>query len=324
MISRHMLALNAAWERRAPLTHATDTNAYRLLNRAGDGFPDLSVDRYADVLVANIYSQGAQVRPPHDLLHTLADYTGARAVYVKYRPVQASALDPQTRDELAPAEPLLGQAVDSVQVCENGLHFIVRPGQGLNTGLFLDMRQVRVLVREQAAGKTVLNCFAYTCAFGVAALRGGAARVLNLDISRRYLEWGKQNVELNGQTPPPTDFVAGDVFDWLGRFNRRGQKFDWVILDPPSYSTTHETRFSVERDYARLVSLAAGVVQKGGALIACTNYQQWPRKAFMARVREGLRGFPARIVRAEHEPALDFPLAPGTEPYLKVCVAQFP
>jgi 23S rRNA (cytosine1962-C5)-methyltransferase len=177
-------------------------------------------------------------------------------------------------------------------------------------------------VRENATGKTVLNCFAYTCAFGVAALQGGATRVLNLDVSRHYLDWGCENAELNGYATVPADFVKGDVFDWLKRFSKRGQKFDVVILDPPSYSTTHESRFSVERDTTRLVALAAQVVQPGGYLIACTNYEQLLQRGFVSRVREGLAEVKAKISETRHEPDLDFPVASGTQPYLKVCVAR--
>jgi 23S rRNA (cytosine1962-C5)-methyltransferase len=315
-------SLTAAWQRRAALHAAPHTTAYRLINRAGDGFPNLAVDRYADVLVAHIYGQGVKVQPPRALLETLAQHAGAHAVYIKYRPAQANTLSENQRRNLTPPEPLWGTAIDQVDAQENGLRFLLRPGEGLNPGLFLDMREGRAWVRARAAGKTVLNCFAYTCAFGVAALHGGAARVLNLDISRRYLDWGRDNVELNGFAAAPTDFVKGDVFDWLERFGKRGQKFDLVILDPPSYSTTHATRFAVERDTAQLAALAAAVVQPGGYLIACTNYEQLSQRGFVQRVREGLTGFPARIVETQHEPELDFPAAPGAQPYLKICIAQ--
>lgn len=315
-------ALNTAWQRRAALHTSTNTTAYRLINRAGDGLPELAVDRYGAVLVAHVYRQGVKVQPPRAVLQELVDRVRAAAVYIKYRPLQGNVLSEEARRTLTPSEPLIGQAVERVEVIENGSRFIIRPGEGLNPGLFLDMREVRELVRATAAGKTVLNCFAYTCAFGVAALRGGAARVLNLDVSRHYLDWGRENAELNGYTTAPTDFVKGDVFDWLKRFGKRGQKFDVVILDPPSYSTTHETRFVVERDTARLVALAAPVVQAGGTLIVCTNYEQLPQRGFVSRVREGLTGMAARIVEMRHEPDLDFPTAPGAQPYLKVCVVR--
>lgn len=314
--------LARAWQRRDALHRAPDTTAYRLLNRAGDGFPDLTVDRYADVLVANIYSRGVRVEPPRALLSALAEMASARAVYVKYRPVEARRLDDDLRRMLAPPEPLLGPAAESLEVQENGLRFLIKPGEGLNPGLFLDMREVRRFVRANAAGRTVLNCFAYTCGFAVAALMGGATRVLNLDISRPYLDWGRDNVERNGFPTVPTDFVHGDVFDWLRRFGRRGERFDLVILDPPSYSTARQSRFSAEQDYARLVALGVRVVQPGGRLIACTNCEQLPRQGFLSRVRQGLEGVSARIIRTDHEPAPDFPVAPGAQPYLKVCVVQ--
>ena len=100
----------------------------------------------------------------------------------------------------------------------------------MNPGLFLDMREVRSWVGDNAKNKTVLNLFAYTCSLGVAATLGQAQRVLNLDLSKSYLEWGKRNYALNGLKADDTDFVFGDAFDWLARFARRKQTFDVVIL----------------------------------------------------------------------------------------------
>jgi 23S rRNA (cytosine1962-C5)-methyltransferase len=314
--------LEAAWQRRAALHAAAATTAYRLIHREADGFPDLAVDRYGDALVAHVYSQGAVVEPPAAVLRGLMERAGARSVHVKYRPVQANALDDERRAELAPAAPLLGEPVESVTALENGLRFEIRPGDGLSAGLFLDMRDARAYLRSAAAGATVLNCFAYTCGFGVAALAGGAARALNLDVSRRALDWGERNARLNGFEPARTDFVAGDAFDWLGRFARRGQRFDVVVLDPPSYSTTRETRFAIERDLPALVALAARATQPGGLLIACANHHQMTRRAFRARVMEGLAACQARVERALHEPGVDFPPAPGQEPYLKVLAVR--
>jgi len=314
--------IDAAWQRRVALHRAPHTTAYRLINRAADGFPDLAVDRYGDVLVAHVYSEGAVVDPPMNILRPLAERVGAQSVYVKYRPAQANALDENLRANLAPSTPILGRAVERVTALENGLRFEIRPADGLNPGLFLDMREARAWVRSMSAGKTVLNTFAYTCGFGIAALMGGAARALNLDISRRILDWGERNYALNGLHPIKTDFVAGDVFDWLKRFARRGQRFDIVILDPPSFSTTRESRFSVERDMAGLVALAAQVTQPGGWLVAATNHHQIPLRAFRARVNEGLAQVKARIVRALHEPETDFPVAAGAQPWLKVLICQ--
>jgi len=311
--------LDAAWTRRAPLHADPATTAHRLLNGAGDGFPGLTVDRYAGVLVANLYEE-QQAGTAGPVLRTLAERCGAATAYAKRRPRQARVLDEAARQALAPSEPLFGPAVEEVEVAENGLRALVRPGEGLSTGLFLDMRETRAWVRSEAAGRTVLNCFAYTCAFGVAALLGGAARVANLDVSRRYLDWGQRNYLANGLSPVRTDFIFGDVFDWLQRFARQGQAFDLVLLDPPSFATTRRTRFAVEQDYYRLAALAAPVVAPGGRLVACANTHTLPEGGFLAQLRRGLAGLPFTFAGVAHEPALDFPVAPGEQPYLKVCV----
>lgn len=303
--------LRAAWDRRAKLHTDPSTNTYRLVNGAGDGFAGLTVDRFADVLVANVYADGQRVEPPTRLLVALAELADARAVYIKHRPTQASKLDEAERRALAPAKPLWGAAVEEVEVRENGLRYVIRPDEGLSTGLFLDMREMRAAVRAKAGGQTVLNCFAYTCAFGVAGMRGGAARVANLDVSKQYLNWGKENYARNGLEPVRTDFIFGDVFDWLKRFGRAGQRFDLVILDPPSYAKTRETRFTVERDYADLVALASAVVAAQGELLACANSRGLSERRLLAQIRRGLGERPHSLGPVLGPPMVDFP--PGGE-----------
>src|SRR5512139_2188843 len=114
MTNPHAAKLEAAWQRRASLHTSTTTNAYRLINRSGDGFPELAVDRYGDVLVAHVYSQGVKIAPPRAVLQALADRVGARAVYLKFRPVQGNVLDDRARRSLTPVKPLIGQIVDRV------------------------------------------------------------------------------------------------------------------------------------------------------------------------------------------------------------------
>ena len=158
---------------------------------------------------------------------------------------------------LAPAQPVYGPDLGEFVAHEEGLAYVIRPGDGLSTGLFPDMREGRARVRAWAAGRRVLNTFAYTCGFGVAATAGGATRVLNLDLSKSVLEWGQANYRANGFEPDPHDFVFGDVFDWLARLAKRGDRFDLVILDPPGFSRTKSRAFSAARDYGELAGLAA-------------------------------------------------------------------
>jgi 23S rRNA (cytosine1962-C5)-methyltransferase len=151
----------------------------------------------------------------------------------------------------------------------------------------------------------------------LSAALGGAKRVLNLDLSRQYLAWGQANYRLNGLPVDPHDFVFGDAFDWFGRFARREERFDVVIVDPPSFSSSP---FSVGRDYPRLVAAAARVVAHDGILVAATNHGATSDERFDDWLRAGLQsaGRRSQLVQAWHEPEADFPVPAGRRPYLKV------
>jgi 23S rRNA (cytosine1962-C5)-methyltransferase len=272
------------------------------------------VDRYGDVAVIHVESWSLLDEWLPQLKEELA-WSGS--AYAKVHPRSASHLNTEERRRLAPDEPLWGQPVESVSVAEFGTRYLVRPTAGLSVGLFLDMREVRSWLRQVSGGRTVLNLFAYTCSLGVCAALGSARRVVNIDVSRPYLEWGKANYELNGCSVDARDFIYGDAFDWLRRFARRGERFDLVIVDPPSFSSTP---FSVTRDYARLAEAAVRVVSSGGVLLAATNHAATTDERFDAWLRAGLTsaGRPGEIVKRWHEPEEDFPLAAGQRPYLKV------
>ena len=294
--------LRRAFERRARLYRPDDLTAYRLVHGIADGFPGLAMDRFGDVLVIHAESEALIPGP-------LDEFCSA---YVK--------LHPSKGKPVALPRPAWGEPVDEVVVRENGAAFAIRTTAGVSPGLFIDMREVRAWVRHVASGRRVLNLFAYTCAFGVCAALGGAARVLNLDLSRSYLAWGQDNFRLNGLAVDAGDFVYGEALDWLRRFTRRGELFDLVIVDPPSFSTAGRVAFAVERDYPRLVEAAARVVASQGMLLAATNHGATTDARFEAGVARGLAsaGRRGRLVRSWHEPSVDFPVAPGAAPYLKV------
>jgi 23S rRNA (cytosine1962-C5)-methyltransferase len=237
--------------------------------------------------------------------------------YVKVHPAGRARLSDDTRRTLAPVEPAWGRPREEVAVVERDVSYVVRPAAGLSVGLFLDMREVRGWLRSETRGQSVLNLFAYTCSLGVCAALGGASRVVNVDVSRPYLEWGTRNYALNGLGVDARDFVYGDAFDWLNRFARRSQLFDVVIVDPPSFSSTP---FSVTRDYPRLVAACARVISPGGCLLAATNHAATPEDRFERWIEAGLADADrsGRIVRRWREPSVDFPSAHGGRAYLKV------
>ncbi|MFP2911066.1 class I SAM-dependent rRNA methyltransferase, partial [Pyxidicoccus sp. 3LFB2] len=251
--------LRAARERRGTLLSDARTTAFRVLNGEADGVPDVTADVFGGLCVISLYRDFFPLEE-EALLDAAVAAWAPRSVYLKRRPREARVLANVAKEELAPEVPARGEPVESLTALENGLSFLIRPAQGLSVGLYLDMRDTRAWLQAQARGLTVLNLFAYTCAFGVVAAASGAKRALNIDASRRVLEWGEENARLNGQPVDRYDYVAGDVFDWLKRLAKKGETFDVVISDPPSFSTTRTARFSAARDYARLAEAAARVV----------------------------------------------------------------
>src|SRR5690606_18924996 len=146
-------------------------------------------------------------------------------------------------------------------------------------GLFIDQRDNRQRVRAASGGLAVLNLFAYTCSFSVAAALGGAREVTSVDLSKRALERGKDNFRLNGLQPKQHRFVSEDALKWLARAKRRGQTFDLVVVDPPSFATRGKATFNVQSGYRALVARALSIVTPGGALLAVTNHRKTsPRK----------------------------------------------
>jgi 23S rRNA (cytosine1962-C5)-methyltransferase len=289
--------------RRRALAERTDLTAYRLFNGNAEGIPGLAIDRYADVAVIHADSRELLERRLPSIHEDLPDVETA---YARIHTKAAAT---------APSTPLWGAPIDEVEVVESGAHYLVRPPT--SGGLFIDMREVRMWLHGSAKGRRVLNLFAYTCSLGVVAALGGAQHVVNLDVSRSYLEWGKTNYELNRLHADDRDFIYGDALDWLGRFARRGTHFDVVIVDPPSFSSTP---FSVTRDYPRLVAAAARVMAPAGILLAATNHSGTSDERFETWLRAGLKTADrhGHIVQRWHEPAADFPVAVGRRPYLKV------
>jgi 23S rRNA (cytosine1962-C5)-methyltransferase len=324
-------ALERAVERRWALGRSGGpraTTAFRLIHEEGDGFPRLAVDVYDRWLVAQLYGDAgpwADPRRRERVLDRLAAL-GFDGVYLKVRPKQANVLSRQSeadRSGMAPSHPVCGAAAPAeLVVFEEGTSFLVRLGDGLSTGLFLDQRHNRRRVREAAPGKTVANLFAYTCAFTVAAAAGGARRTVSVDASASALERGRENLLLAGVSTGGAgadhELVVDDVFAWLERSARRGARFDLVLLDPPSYSTTKRRRFVAETDYSRLAAAAVTILAPGGKLLACTNHRGISRRQFRRMLFDAVRAASREVVQVKDLfPPPDFPVPLSGEAHLK-------
>ena len=185
---------------------------------------------------------------------------------------------------------MAGNVPDPHIVTEGPALFLVRVLRGQNHGLFLDMAEGRRWVREFAAdfrqsegrGAKVLNLFAYTCAFSVAALQGGAAHVTNLDMARGALATGQQNHQLNGLAPQGASFLAHDLFSSWGKLTRGGP-YDLIIADPPSHQ---KGSFVATKDYARLLRRLPTLLAPGGHALLCLNAPELSMAWLHAQVRE--------------------------------------
>jgi 23S rRNA (cytosine1962-C5)-methyltransferase len=246
--------IRAAAEKRTALRD-NRTNALRLCDEAGDGLSGVIIDDF----------DGRWI------VQTTGEHTPRLDPAVGYRSLYWKPLLKPTK----PAPSHVGGEVISAPVIvrESGLQFEINFQAGYSPGLFLDQRMNRLKLSKPAKNKTVLNTFAYTCAFGVAAASGGASTV-NLDLSRHYLEWGKRNYAINQIPGEAHDFIYGDVFDWLGRFRRRARKFDIIILDPPTFSRDRKSKvFRIQDDYGELAALAVQCLNRDGLLFCSTNYR---------------------------------------------------
>ncbi len=308
--------LRAAAMLRYSLAHDEGTTAFRLAHD-GDGVGS-HVDLYGAHAVVHFYGPETDAAT----LDAVASL-GVKGVYAKLRPKQANTLVDTRRETVAPAHALRGEdAPEEFTVRELGLSYRVRLGDGLSTGIFLDMRENRRRVRELSKGRAVLNLFAYTCPFTVAAAAGGASRTVSVDVSQSSLDWGRRNLAENGLDGSQHVFVAADVFGWIEGVKARRDRFDLVVLDPPSYSTAKGSRFSAESDYKRLAAACFALVAPGGSMLACTNHKGIVRMKFRRWLHEAARDAGREIAKLRDMPEpVDFPPAPGVESHLKCALA---
>jgi 23S rRNA (cytosine1962-C5)-methyltransferase len=301
------------------------TNAFRLVHGGSDGWPGWYVDKLGGYLLSQ--SEAPLEEPRRVELARLAGALGIRGVYHKTlsRQVRSSA-----KPEISPRLVLGEAAPGPVGIIENGVRYELSFTDGYSYGLFLDQRDNRrrlmaghvgadfPLPEARAGKREVLNAFAYTCGFSVcAALAGG--RATSLDLSKKYLEWGRRNFTLNGLEDSAADFIHGDAFDWLRRLAKKERVYDAVVLDPPTFSKSNEYGvFRVEKDFHELVVAALRLLRSGGVLLAATNAKGWPPEKFVDCVESAISGARRKIMARHYVPQPpDFPVSHAESAYLK-------
>ena len=269
-----MLVLRRNIERsidlRRRLISLEDTNAVRLINAEGDGIPGLIVDQYGDVIVLQITTLGMD-RLREWIVDLLWNICKPTAIYEK------STSTARKNERIDPVEGWVrsvagsGSGADSVVfIHERGLKYEINLEGSQKTGLFLDQREMRSLVRSFAKGKTVLDCCSYVGGFSVNALKGGAIAADAVDYDTAALEQAKKHVEMNGMEMSRFGSFAQDAFDFLRR-KPLPRMYDFVVLDPPAFAKRSTDVEDAKRAYTDLNRMGMEALPKeGGLLLTCS------------------------------------------------------
>ncbi len=274
----------------------SSTNAVRLIDGNGDGLPGLILETYAShwLVSTTSYHLAPQVR----------EWIRDQGVSCYWK-----RLDQHQKE--SPIHLAGPEVTAPFLILENGVASEISFQSGYSQGIFLDQRDNRAEVRKlMAPGLRLLNTFAYTGAFSVAAAMAGA-ETTTLDLSQPYLDWAKRNFTHNQFDPTSHHFCKGDTFHWLRRFAKQGRQFDGIILDPPTFSRDEKGKvFRVEENFGELAALAVNVLAPDGWLLCSTNCRNLGLNDFQKQ----LRGAISRPMSARHS---NMPADFTDEPYLK-------
>jgi len=301
------------------------TNAWRLIHGASDGWPDWYVDRLGDFLLSQ--SERELKGSQRETLAVLVKRFSLRGAYHKILTHEVRKASPA---QASPKKVMGDDAPDEFVVRENGVSFFLGFQEGYSVGLFLDQRDNRrrfltnhvgaefPLLAKGRDTAEVLNMFAYTCGFSICAAKAGA-RTTSVDLSKKYLEWGKRNFVLNDLDPARHDFIYGDAFDWMRRLAKKQRKFTVIVLDPPTFSQSKgHGAFQAGNDYGELVSAALPLLATNGVLLASTNAAKLLPERFLGQVTGAIHSTRRKIVQQHYVPQPpDFPVSRAEPAYLK-------
>jgi 23S rRNA (cytosine1962-C5)-methyltransferase len=319
-------ALNARAELITRL-QAENTDAYRLFHGSVEGHPGLTVDRYGELLLVQCFHSPLDADALAALESFYAEKTpGLTLVYNDRSGSNSRISNPLAGDQLA-------AAIAPREIHEMGVSYLIQGRhEGQDPWLFLDMRAGRRRVMAEAAGKSVLNLFAYTCGIGMAAGKAGANFVVNVDFSDTALHIGKENARLNNLPLRPR-FVKSDAFAAMRQLSGIGQpervrgkrmppfpkleprRFDLVFLDPPRYAKSPFGVVDLVGDYPSVFKPALLCVAEGGSMICCNNAAEVDREEWLDQLQRSAAKAGRPLVTHEWiAPEADFPSHDGQHP----------
>lgn len=300
-----------AWRKQLGLV--AEGNAYRLLHGAGDGLPGFACDVLGPVAVIWVYGEALRSLG-HQLAQAVIGFAKLTGAVVKLR--ARGGAD-------AVEQEIVGKVDDKHHAIEHGATYEIHALSGLNTGLFTDMREHRRGLPRFAAGARVLNLFSYTGALGLACARGGAVSVTNVDTSTGVQAWAAGNFARAGFSGDKWKFEAGDAIRYLARAGRDKERYDLVVIDPPTFSTARGSPWVLDRDYPQLIAQAAAVVPPSGMLWLAANTHELGSLSKLALKGLKTAGRTAAIVEQGGLPP-EYPTvaAQPQDRYLQICALR--
>lgn len=236
----------------------------RLFHGRGHAYPGLehvNIDWIAPAIIVTLYAEVERKWLESLCVQLAALFPECENLQVQYRCRPRGPFE-QMKGELVEGEPL-----SALVAIESGLKYHISLGRAQNTGLFLDIANGRAWVKDNSDGKNVLNLFSYTCGFSIAAIAGGAQRVVNIDMAKGALSTGRENHRLNGHDLTRVIFQGIDIFKSWSRIKKYGP-YDLLISDPPSFQ---KGSVDIQRDYYKIISRIPQLVKPGGMLMLCLN-----------------------------------------------------
>jgi 23S rRNA (cytosine1962-C5)-methyltransferase len=310
------------------------TTGYRLVHGESDGLPGVVVDRYGRFAVVKLYSAGLTPHRGH-VVEAIRAVTGEGAGDADGSPLagvygrdEVPRDDDDERDAAGPqpsGRVLWGaEPPEHVTIDEHGMKLLVDVRRGQKTGLFLDQRENRRLVRGLARGRAeALNLFSYTGGFSLAAALGGARHVVSVDVDADAIALARENFRLNGLDMADHAFAVEDCFEILARYKREGRRFDLVVCDPPAFAKSQKAVEAALAGYASLNRAALAVLAPGGILVTASCSARVSAEQFFDAVKEA--AFKAKVdlqlVEERRQPP-DHPVHPQFREgrYLKLLV----
>ena len=309
-----------AWEYRKKVT---DTSSCRLIFGEADFLPGLVVDKFSDVLVVQSLALGID-KMKMTIIRLLEEVLAADGV--KIRGVfERSDAKVREQEGMERVKGFLSEPFDtSVEIIENGVHYLVDVKDGQKTGFFLDQKYNRLAVQKLCKDARVLDCFTHTGSFALNAGYGGAKEVTGVDASELAVEQATLNSKLNGMEDR-VKFICRDVFELLPELEEKGEKFDVVILDPPAFTKSRNSVKNAVKGYREINLRAMKLVRDGGFLATCSCSHFMTYELFTQTIHQAARNVHKRLRQVEYRTqAPDHPILWAAEEsyYLKFYVFQ--